>query len=234
MSVLCSVIMLAPAPSFAVGRDLPAFADGPDPATHPWLKEQLLKQRVKCPAGNSQVVGPADALVTITEFMDYLCPYCQEEEATIKKVLQTYPHDVKLVIKHHPLDTHQGALSRAKVAQAMAAEGKFWQAHEKLLKGAKSDDVMKDADQSQLKAYWSGGGDGQVKADIELANRLGLAMTPSFVIDGIRIQGAVGYAQFKTLIDYELARKHARQGNAQGNPGKDNNAESQQDSETKN
>ena len=45
--------------------------------------------------------------------------------------------------------------------------------------------------------------------DLALAKRLGLATTPSFVVDGIRIGGTLGFAQFKLLIDAELARKAA-------------------------
>ena len=210
LGVLSAAIAISPV-AVAVDRELPAFADAPDPQTHPWLKEQLLKRRYPCPAGSSQFTGPPDAPIKITEFVDYLCPYCQEEETTIKKVLAKYPGQIKLIVKYHPLEEHKGALSRAKVAQAMAAQGKFWQAHEQFLHGANSDGVMKEADKSKLKEYWDGGGDGQVDADLQLAKKLGLNITPSFVIDGIRIGGPIGEGAFKGLIDYELARKHSQE-----------------------
>ena len=62
-------------------------------------------------------------------------------------------------------------------------------------------------DKAKLNACISQGGEGQVERDLALAKRLGLATTPSFVVDGIRIGGALGFEQFKLLIDAELARK---------------------------
>ena len=63
------------------------------------------------------------------------------------------------------------------------------------------------ADEGKLNACVSQGGEGQVDRDLALAKRLGLATTPSFVIDGIRIGGTLGFEQFKLLIDAELAHK---------------------------
>ncbi len=203
--------MLNSAVCVAGAANIPTFPGAPDPSTHPWLKQQLEKQRFRCPVENSPFIGPADAPVTITEFLDYQCPYCTTEDAVLRKIVQDYPKDVKLVIKNLPLtNIHNGALSRAKVAEAMANQGKFWKAHDKFLKGATSDEVMKGADKDQLKAYWAKGGDGQVDSDIALAKRLGLASTPSFVIDGIRQGGSIAAPQLKLLIDYELARKSAK------------------------
>jgi protein-disulfide isomerase len=47
-------------------------------------------------------------------------------------VLEKYPNDVKLVIKHFPLATHTYARKAAIAALAAGKQGKFWEAHEKL------------------------------------------------------------------------------------------------------
>ncbi len=64
-------------------------------------------------------------------------------------------------------------------------------------------------DGGKLKACISQGGAGQVEKDLAFAKRLGLATTPSFVIDGIRLGGTLGFAQFKLLVEAEFARKAA-------------------------
>ena len=178
---------------------------------HPWLDQQLAKQRYPCPAGKSPVRGPADAQVTITEFIDFDCPYCRSDEPAVRKILAAYPTQVKLVFKNHPLDIHSEAHRKAVVAECMGAQGSFWQAHDQLLAGVPPNEVTKAADKPKLKACVSQGGEGQVDADVALARRLGLATTPAFVIDGIRIGGTIGFQQFKLLVDAELARKAAAQ-----------------------
>lgn len=180
-----------------------SIADGP----HPWLDQQLKKPRVQCPEGQSPVRGPESATVTIVEFADYDCPYCRDDEAAVKKVLAAYPTQVKLVYKNLPLDIHSQAKHKAVVGECMGVQGKFWQAHDQLLAGAPVKNVTAGVNEGKLNACVSQGGDGQVDKDLALAKRLGLATTPSFVIDGIRNGGAMGFEQFKLLIDAELARK---------------------------
>jgi hypothetical protein len=58
-----------------------------------------------------------------------------------------------------------------------------------------------------------------------LAKRLGLATTPSFVIDGIRQGGTIGFGQFKLLIDAELARKAANKAKADAAADKESDAQ---------
>jgi len=47
-------------------------------------------------------------------------------------VLEKYPNDVKLVIKHFPLQIHNYARKAAIAALAAGKQGKFWEAHEKM------------------------------------------------------------------------------------------------------
>ena len=47
-------------------------------------------------------------------------------------MLEKYPNDVKLVMKHFPLPSHAFAKKASIVALAAARQGKFWEMHEKL------------------------------------------------------------------------------------------------------
>ena len=76
--------------------------------------------------------GPKDALVTVAVFDDYQWPYCGGLEPLLQQVLEKYPNDVKLVIKHFPLQIHNYARKAAIAALAAGKQGKFWEAHEKL------------------------------------------------------------------------------------------------------
>ena len=175
---------------------------------HPWLDEQLAKQRYGIGWAKSPRHGPDTAQVVIVEFTDYECPYCAEQEPTMKKVLEAYPTEVLVVVKNLPLSSvHPNARHKALVAECMGLQGKFWQAHDRFFAGAPEQKVTEGADQGKLKACIARGGEGLVDADLAWAKRLGMASTPSFVIDGIRQGGMIPFGRFKLLIDAELAKK---------------------------
>jgi protein-disulfide isomerase len=52
-------------------------------------------------------------------------------------VLEKYPKDVKLIVKHFPLETHGYAKKAAIAALAASRQGKFWEMHEKLFASQK-------------------------------------------------------------------------------------------------
>ncbi len=179
-----------------------------DATAHPWLDKQEAKQRYPLkPDPKLPIRGPADAKVTINEFTDFDCPYCAQEEPIIQQVLAAYPTQVKLVFKNLPLAIHPGARHKAIVAECIGLQGRFWQAHDRMLKGAPAKEWSEGCDEAQLKACVEKGGEGQVDRDLALAKSVGMATTPGFVIDGIRQGGMIGLAQLKLLIDAELARK---------------------------
>ena len=72
--------------------------------------------------------GSAQAKVTIVEFSDFQCPACRQAEVAIKQILADYPQEVRLVYRHLPLtQIHQQAMAAAELAEAAAAQEKFWQ-----------------------------------------------------------------------------------------------------------
>jgi protein-disulfide isomerase len=59
-------------------------------------------------------------------------------EPLLRQVLEKYPNDVKLVVKHFPLPMHGYARKAAIAALAAGKQGKFWEIHEKLFANQKS------------------------------------------------------------------------------------------------
>lgn len=49
-------------------------------------------------------IGPADARMIVTEFMDFTCPYCAQMVPAIDSLLARYPDEVALVFQHFPLE----------------------------------------------------------------------------------------------------------------------------------
>lgn len=87
----------------------------------------------KVSAGNSPTKGPKDAKVTIIEYSDFECPFCQRAFATVEEVLKAYPKDVKLVYKQLPLTSiHPNAQRAAEASLCALDQGKFWEMHDKM------------------------------------------------------------------------------------------------------
>ncbi len=72
-------------------------------------------------------MGPADALVVVVEFSDYLCPGCRKGYEITKTIRDKYRDRIRWVFKDFPLDRHEGADKMAEAAHCANDQGKFWQ-----------------------------------------------------------------------------------------------------------
>lgn len=88
--------------------------------------------------GDAPVKGPADAPVTIIEYSDFECPFCQRAYPTVEQVMSEYEGKVKLAYKHLPLtNLHPHAEAAAIASVCAEQQGKFWEYHDILFtKGA--------------------------------------------------------------------------------------------------
>lgn len=78
--------------------------------------------------------------VTVVEFVDYECHFCQKQHAALAPLLDVYQGQVRVVVKHVPLDEHPGARRAAEAAICAEAQGKLPAMHEALMKGAGTGD----------------------------------------------------------------------------------------------
>jgi len=160
--------------------------------------------------------GPDNAAVTIVEFSDFQCPYCSRVYPTVEKLMKDYDGKVRLVFRHFPLSFHPNAEKAAEAAACAADQGKFWQMHDKMFTNQQKlavEDLKllaKDigVDQGKFdKCLDSGEKAPLVSADEKDGEQAGVSGTPAFFINGIFINGAVPYEQFKDTVDRELKRK---------------------------
>ncbi|MCA9710165.1 MAG: thioredoxin domain-containing protein, partial [Myxococcales bacterium] len=112
----------------------------------PWQGyEDLARYRVEL-SGHEPQRGPDDALVTIIEFSDYECPYCQRAHGPLMDALAEHD-DVRLIFKHMPLPMHAKAIPAARAAWAAQQQGKFWEMHDHLFEvGGSIDDIEQVAE----------------------------------------------------------------------------------------
>lgn len=169
--------------------------------------------------GVSPAKGSTKPLVTIVEFSDFECPFCGAVQPVLKQVMQTYGNDVRLVFKHMPLEGHRNSLPAARAAYCAAEQDRFWQFHDALfasgnLSAAVIDDIAVDLGlgvpkfQACLSSEQSRAA---VIKDIETARLFHIESTPSFIVNGQLIKGALSFADFQKIIERELGQRAQKQ-----------------------
>lgn len=172
--------------------------------------------------------GSEDAPITMVEFLDYECPFCQQFHAeTMPKLIEEYVATGKLrfVLRDNPLEFHENALPAARAVRCAGeqGEGAFWQFSDALaiagapLSAERIAAVATDVNLNSTdlaNCISSGRHDAAIEADVAAAASAGLGGTPVFIVgpssaDGaIRgrvIRGAYPIEAFRTAIDEALA-----------------------------
>jgi uncharacterized membrane protein/protein-disulfide isomerase len=167
---------------------------------------------------------PADgAKVLIVKFNDYQCPACADSFRAYKSVLakyeSTHPGAVRLVTRDFPLESecnsggqHQAACEAAVAVRLARAKGRAEPLEEwlfanqagmtpdKVRQGAREVGQVTDFDARYKETLE------QVKADSAYGRQLGVGSTPTFFINGVKIDGSLPAVYFDQAIAYELAR----------------------------
>ena len=96
---------------------------------------------VRASVADAPTLGRADAPVTIVEFSDYQCPFCQRFFATTLPALkQEYIDAGKLryVFRDFPLEMHAQARKAAEAAHCAGEHGKYWEMHDRLFQNQRA------------------------------------------------------------------------------------------------
>ncbi|MEJ0087968.1 MAG: thioredoxin domain-containing protein [Pseudomonadota bacterium] len=158
------------------------------------------RSELKPAAGpNDHVQGRDDAPITLVEYGDYECPYCGMAYPIVKRIQARFGDRLRFVFRNFPLaEAHPHATAAAELAEAAAAQGKFWEIHDMLyehqnaLGGAALERFAKklDLDIAALEATLAGGAPHQrVRGDFMSGVRSGVNGTPAFFINGRRFDG---------------------------------------------
>jgi protein-disulfide isomerase len=170
--------------------------------------------------------GPADAPITIVEFSDYACRYCNKVLRTLEHIQRLHGDKIRWVYRHLPLDDDETLAAEAGLAAG--AQGSFWPMHDRLFaihgQVDRASVELIAADLGLDMTRFRGDLDGQVHraavlADQDLAVSLGVSGTPTFFVNGRPLRGNQPLGVFLRVIDEELAR--AEEASKAGVAGKD-------------
>jgi protein-disulfide isomerase len=156
-------------------------------------------------------LGSPTAPVQIIEFSDFECPYCLEAFPTIRALTVEYGERVHYVYRHFPITSiHAQAFAAAEASECARAQGQFWAYHDRLFlrPAERSDDDLRLHAQAvglDLDKFDTCMSDhtyrGLVERDMEDGRRLGVVGTPTWFINGERVQGVIPADNFKAGIE---------------------------------
>ena len=163
--------------------------------------------------GVSPARGSPKAAVTIVEFSDFECPFCRDAQAAIRQIVETYGDDVRLIFKHFPLEGHRNSLPAARAAYCAGEQDRFWQFHDAVFAAG---DLSSPGLVERIAADIGLGmarfqacvaseqSRAAIVKDMEMARTLRIDSTPTFLVNGKVIKGALGFAEWRKIIEREL------------------------------
>ena len=179
---------------------------------------------------NEWIKGNLGASVTLIEYADFQCPACASYAPVVKQLGETFADDVRIVFRHFPLSQHRNAVPAALAAEAAGAQGKFWEMYDLLFAnqndwssaGLPQDlfpsyagELGLDVDQFN-EDYKNRVGEDHINRDLASASALNLPGTPSFFLDGKKIDAPRSFDAFRALIQSEIDQSPAPESGDEG------------------
>ncbi len=155
-------------------------------------------------------LGTKEAPITIVEFADYECPACAQANLDMKQILSEYEEEILFVYRDFPLESiHPNAFKAAEAANCAGDQNMYWEMHDLLfvnqtaldtdslsqyadtlgLDLTRFNDCLSNADYAE-----------EIRHDMEDAQRYQVLSTPTFFINGQRVQGA-NLVALRSMID---------------------------------
>lgn len=166
-------------------------------------------------------IGKEDAKLVMIEYSDFQCPACGQYYPIIKQLEAAFPNDLRVVYRQFPLrQIHPNAELAARASEAAGTQGKFWEMHDKLFETQKDWSAATNAQdiftgyaeqlglnkEQFVSALTSEGIAKAVLEDESTGRSLGVQGTPTFFLNGKKLNNPRSFDEFKKLLETELKK----------------------------
>lgn len=158
---------------------------------------------------NNYWTGTSTPKITIVEFGDFACTYCQKAYSKIREISLKNKNTVKFIFRDYPINTEY-SIKLSQAARCAGEQGLFWNAYDKLFQfqGVNTDTDIKtliktigvNSDKFD-KCYDSQKYLNNIKKDLSDGNQLGITGTPTWFINGNIIKGDIPTDTFNKIIE---------------------------------
>ncbi|MFQ5943111.1 MAG: DsbA family protein [Anaerolineales bacterium] len=171
--------------------------------------------RIEVDPGGDPSLGPVDAPITIIEFSDFTCPFCQRWHQEVShELFDSYPGQIHFVYKDFPIvGGGRAGFLGAQAAHCAEEQGAYWEYHDALFSGGYVLDSpgidqaavdlgldLESFKECMVEARYAN----EIRDDFNYGVSLGVTSTPTFFINGIPLVGAQPLINFAEIIDGEL------------------------------
>lgn len=172
--------------------------------------------KVRPVTADEHILGDKSATLTLVEYSDFQCPFCQRVHPTIKRLLDDYAGKIRLVYRHFPLDSiHPQARPAAVASECVAKLGgndAFWTFADELFANQSqfgadyftSSAAKVGVNEKNFTDCMASNDTSAVQRDADEGLAAGVRGTPAIFVGDTLVSGAQPYEYFKSLIDGKL------------------------------
>ena len=172
---------------------------------------------------SNHIYGEGKKGVTLVEYGDFQCPACGGYYPIIQQVKEKHKDDIYFQFRNFPLDSiHPNARAAHRAAESASNQGKFWEMHDLLYENQQTWTSLSDV-QSVFEGYaqqlslnmeqykadvLKSATNNIINADISEGQKIKVSSTPTFLINGVRIEEAPRDVEgFTKLIEEAIAKQ---------------------------
>lgn len=168
------------------------------------------------------IKGNSNAKVILVEYLDFECEACGQYYPLIKRLSEEYGNEVVFVTRYFPLPGHKNSMTSALAVEAAGKQGKYWEMHDIVFENQSSWGEKQTPEPAIFGGYAE-----QLGLDIEIFNKdveskevkdrierdksdgskLNIQGTPTFFLNGEKIENPRGYEDLKTLLQEAINKK---------------------------
>ena len=146
---------------------------------------------------------PPESRATFVEFLDFECEACRAAYPAVEQLRETYGDTVTFVVRYFPIPSHVNAERAARAVEAAAQQGRFEAMYQKMYETqaqwgeqqAPMDNLFREFAAGlglDMTAYDAAYDDPatleRIRADVADGQALGVQGTPTFFVDGVRVE----------------------------------------------
>ncbi len=146
---------------------------------------------------------PPESRATFVEFLDFECEACRAAYPAVEQLRETYGDTVTFVVRYFPIPSHANAERAARAVEAAAQQGRFEAMYQRMYETqaqwgeqqAPMDNLFREfaaglgLDMTAFDAAYDDPATlERIRADVADGQALGVQGTPTFFVDGVRVE----------------------------------------------